>query len=140
MTRRIGTALVALIALAMTAGIGLGPSAATEVKTFKGVAYLSGGVGEDERALLASATTDFPLKIVMALRSGDYLGDVRVIITNAAGQRVLDTVSEGPWLFARLSPGTYQVRGAYSGDVLQQTVRIGNNGQTVVMLQWPEER
>lgn len=43
-------------------------------------------------------------------QSGSYLSDVNVTVTNASGQEVVQTVTEGPWLILDLPDGNYQVR------------------------------
>jgi hypothetical protein len=139
MTRWIGVAIVTLVSVlalqlgAAAAGDGL------EVKNYNGTTYMSGGAGEDERQALQSVAGDYPLKIVGALSTGDYVADARVVIRNARGEKVLDARTDGPWLFARLAPGVYQVESIYGGEMRRQTVRVGSGGQTVVMMRWPED-
>jgi hypothetical protein len=100
-------------------------AAAPEVKTQDGISYFSGGVGEDERQELAAAAQGFNLKVVTALRSGDYL---------------LETVLEGPWLFVKLEPARYRVEAEAAGKVLHKTISVRGKGQQIVVFHWPEQR
>lgn len=140
MSRWVGVAIVAMVSLLVVHGVPAQAGDGPQVKTYNGTAYLSGGAGLDEREALQSAATDFPLKIVVALNSGDYVADAWVVIRNARGEKVLAAVTEGPWLFAKLAPGVYQVQSVYGGEVRRQTVKVGSSGQTVVMMRWSEDR
>lgn len=115
-------------------------AAAPEAKTQDGISYFSGGVGEDERQELAAAAPGFNLKVVTALRSGDYLSDVKVQIADAEGKKLLETVLEGPWLFVKLEPARYRVEAEAAGKVLHKTVSVRGKGQQIVVFHWPEQR
>lgn len=57
------------------------------VQTAGGVTYVSGGVGEDSLDRLRSLAGDFNLKLVSALKSGEYVSGVGIPIADAAGKR-----------------------------------------------------
>src|SRR6516165_5668823 len=57
------------------------------------VSYVSGGVGEEKEAL-AAASNRFNLKVTMALGTGHFVGDARVLIEDAHGRPVLDTTAD----------------------------------------------
>jgi hypothetical protein len=93
---------------------------------------VSGGVGEAERALLRRHADDYNLWLVCVERgTGHYLADVRVSIADAQGNSIVDTVANGPWLFARVPPGRYDVRVAGGTG---RTVTVGASGQTKTVL------
>jgi hypothetical protein len=73
-----------------------------------GVAYISGGVGEDEVQAFRRAASGYNLRITFAAKSGQYLSDVDVRIVS--GERtVLAVRTDGPFLFVRLPQGSYRV-------------------------------
>ncbi|MFT3957283.1 MAG: hypothetical protein QM722_23735 [Piscinibacter sp.] len=76
-----------------------------------GVAYASGGVGHDEQQALLAERRDYSFWLTTAVRrSGAHLSGVLVRIREAeSGLLVLDTRMEGPWLFARLPLGRYEI-------------------------------
>jgi hypothetical protein len=101
---RVATLLSA--ALLVSALVSIGNAYGDEiVQTAGGVSYVSGGVGTTSMDRLSSLTKDFNLKLVFALKSGNYVSDVKVTIANAAGQNaagyhvrravVLDQVTGG---------------------------------------------
>ena len=95
------------------------------VQTAGGVSYVSGGVGTASLDRLSSLSRDFNLKLVFALKSGDYVSDVKVTIANAAGKTLLDTMSEGPWFFTKLPMGNYQIIATFAGNAEKRTIALG---------------
>ena len=89
------------------------------------VAYASGGVSEEARESLSAIARDFNLKLVLATKSGAYLSDVGVVVSDERGQRILDAKSEGPWFFARLPSGRYSIEASANGTLVRKAVTIG---------------
>ena len=114
--------------------LGAGFFAALSHPAYGGVDTLSGGVGEGGR----QAHPEYSLKLVFALSSGTYLSDVQVEILDQDGRSVLKAATRGPWLFAKLSPGTYRVvarRGR--GPATEAMITIEGARQKRVYLTWP---
>jgi hypothetical protein len=99
------------------------------VRNQGGVAYVSGGVGSEERQAIEAMGPQFNLKLTMAGSAGHFVSDVRVRIADSGSQTVLDTVTDGPMLFAQLKPGTYTVRCELAGKTTTQTVHISEKKQ-----------
>ena len=109
------------------------------VQTAGGVSYVSGGVGTDSIDRLSSLTRDFNLKLVFALKSGDYVSDVRVAIADAAGKTLLDTTSEGPWFLAKLPVGKYQIVATFAGKAEKRTIAVGAEKLKTIDFRWSSE-
>ena len=103
------------------------------------VSYVSGGVGDDSIARLNSLARDFNLKLVFALKSGDYVSDVKVTIANSAGKTLVDTMSEGPWFLTKLPAGNYQVVATFAGNAEKRTVAVGAEKSKTVDFRWASE-
>lgn len=105
------------------------PAAAPPVQasvTPTGVSHTSGGVGEDERVLLAASAHLFNLRLVFAeLDSGAYLYGVAVRIDTEQGERLLEAESEGPWFFARLPAGRYRLTVTHEGMRQSRRIDVG---------------
>jgi hypothetical protein len=113
--------------------------ATLEEQTYNGVPYLSGGVGENERDLMRQSGDAFNLWLWFVLKgTPNYLADLRVLVIDAKGNPVVDVVSDGPWLFAKLPPGKYTIR---LPDGSQRPVSVGLTGRTlsIVEVTRPEE-
>jgi hypothetical protein len=108
------------------------------VQSAGNVTYVSGGIGLDAIAQMESMASQYNLKLVFALRSGEYLSDVGVSIANTAGRTVLDTKSEGPWFLAKLPPGNYQVVATFAGKSERRTIAVGG-GLRTADFRWTSE-
>lgn len=80
-----------------------------------GVAYASGGVSHSELQELHARRQDYSFWLTTAaMKSGAHLAGVNVRITPLRGAApVLEHMTAGPWLFAALSPGRYQVEASF---------------------------
>ncbi len=107
-----------------------------EARSEQGISYLSGGIGLDERDALRSRATEYDLMLSFAEKTGKYLSDVEVVITDAQGNRVLEAVSEGPWFFVKLPTGRYTVRATTMGKTTQQVANVSVTRQTQLYFYW----
>ena len=126
--------LLAGLALALSA---IGGSAAAQQQQFQLTktdpthAVMSGGVSHEGRAQLAQHERDANLKLVFTESQGSYLADIGVKVYDRSGNMVLDTVSVGPWLLAKLSPGNYRIV-ANDGNVRREhRISVGQGLRTV---------
>ncbi len=111
-----------------------------EVKTQNGITYLSGGIGSDQVTAMNAAAKDYALMLTCSVQdTGAYLADVKVSITDKAGTVVLETVTDGPILLVRLSPGQYRVSADSNGAVVEKTVQIGASQPVKLNLHWPAQ-
>lgn len=109
------------------------------VQTAAGVSYVSGGVGADSIARLDSLAKDFNVKLVFALKSGNYVSDVRVMITDSAGKTRVDAIAQGPWFLIRLPAGSYQVAATFAERSIKQKVDIGSAKLKTMHFRWDTE-
>ena len=100
--------------------------AAIEVRQQDAVLFVSGGVGENERQEIMKLSPDYSLELLFATRGSrnEYLADVNVQIKDQNGKVVLDTVSQGPFLLAKVAPGRYSIRADNDGAIKQQTIQV----------------
>ena len=136
---RLGT-----LAAATLFALSLLPSAATarneEVTTApSGVTFVSGGISSDAVDRLRSMERDFNLKMVFASSNGEYLSDVRVQVVDPSNRVVLDTLTEGPWLLAKLPPGSYQVNASYGRSTERRTVAVAPAALKTLDFRWSTE-
>jgi hypothetical protein len=91
------------------------------------VTFITGGVTKDEAESFRAAMSRYALGLEFAKANGprgDFLANVDVSITDARGQPVLQTISDGPFLLADLPAGQYTVRAASEGQLKTQTVNV----------------
>ncbi|WP_300320883.1 hypothetical protein [Accumulibacter sp.] len=92
-----------LLAIAMTCAsfvTNASPDGGPVFHEAGGLAYASGGVGEESRQLLSARASEFNLKLVFAMTSGAYTSGVRVAIADAKGKTLLERpppMDHGSW-------------------------------------------
>jgi len=109
------------------------------VQTPGGVSYVSGGIGTDSIDRLNSLASDFNLKLVFALKSGNYVSGVKVSIADEAGKTLLDTTSEGPWFLTKLPVGNYQIVATFAGKAETRTITVGAEKLKTIDFRWASE-
>lgn len=104
-------------------------------RTFEGVEYWSGGVGEEEREELRFLALQYSLKVVTARRRDQgYVAGVRLTVLRS-GTIVLDAVMDGPWLVADLRPGRYLVQAELRRErVTRELVLAGSARRELVFV------
>lgn len=128
--------LFILIACGAAAAAGTVQSAQNEILTSGQVTFASGGVGDDSLRRMEALSKDFNLKVIFALKAGNYVADVAVVISDARGAKVLETVSEGPWFLAKLPAGKYQFTATYESESSTRTTTIPATGQRELIFRW----
>lgn len=104
-------------------------TAAERGTTTDGRAYVSGGIGVEERIELERTRPQFSLRVVTAARgSGAFLADARIRIAGAGGRQVLDTAMSGPILLVDLLPGRYLLDATANGQTKQIQTAITDRG------------
>lgn len=110
-----------------------------KIKTFVDVEYVSGGISLEEEQALAEMTKDFTLKVVTALSCGDYLNKINLLILDAADGIVLETVTNGPILYANLADGKYTVVASAFGEQYKKPITAKTGRQKQLVFYWPVE-
>ncbi|MEJ5027683.1 carboxypeptidase regulatory-like domain-containing protein [Comamonas sp. MYb69] len=99
------------------------------------VQYVCGGIGIDESTAMRAAMKDYPLSLLFATRSGDYLAKIQVVIADGKGQEVAQFQAQGPVCLLRLDSGRYTVKAnAEGGKTIDQSVEVapaGTPGKTL---------
>jgi hypothetical protein len=111
----------------------------TIAQTPGGISYVSGGVGDESIDRLNMMVSEFNLKLVFAMQSGNYVSDVRVVIMDAKGKTILDTTTEGPWLLTRLPAGSYQIVASFAGKAEKRQVDVGATKLSTIDFRWGSE-
>lgn len=107
-----------------------------EVQMYQGVPFVSGGVSLDEREAMRPLTQEDNVQLIFARSDGAYLSDASVDIRNARGQTVLETVTNGPWLFTKLPTGTYTIVATIDGHTQRRVIHVPRFGQAQFLFSW----
>ena len=74
------------------------------------VPHISGGIGSAERDELRAKEREYNVKVITAMKSGEYLSGVVIVIESATKERMLEATMAGPILLATLPPGTHTIK------------------------------
>ena len=134
MIRRLFMAGVSLVLVA--GGAHAQGTASPQVKKAGEISYLSGGVGKPEREQLRALEKDFNLKILFAQTDGKYVANVKAVVSDAKGRKLLEHVADGPYFMARMPAGEYSVAATFAGKTQTRKVGVAAKGLRTEILRW----
>jgi hypothetical protein len=128
----------AVLAAAMTVSGAVAQAAGLPPEQRVGdVAFVTGGVGDDEAAAFKQAMAAYPLTIEVVRNvagTNQYTSSVQVQVAKRSGAVVLSTQAEGPFVLVRVPPGDYQVQATLNGRTMTKDVSVGANGSAHAVL------
>ena len=120
-----------------------GPIAALPAEKVAGqVHYVTGGVGQEEADAFRNAQRDYSLALEFGNNTkprAQFTAGVNVLIRDARGNTVLDAVSDGPFLLAKLPAGRYTIRATQNGKTLDRIATVAGGKSTHVAFLWQDE-
>jgi|307.fasta_scaffold302626_2 hypothetical protein len=108
-------------------------------KTQGDITYLSGGAGHDEAQAIQQAEKEWPLALEFAIKAkphNEFTSNVKVMIQDEKGKTVLDTMSDGPFVLVKLTPGKYVVTAERSGHTIERHVTVTSHGHRRQVFIW----
>lgn len=100
-----------------------------------GIETVCTGVGLDSRG--DSRWNTYSLKVELAGKGGQYLGDVRASVSKE-GKTVLTVTCGGPWLLFKLPAARYQVDATIQNKTVSSAAYVPTTGQGRIILRFPE--
>lgn len=103
-----------------------------------GFKFVTGGVGDVAQANMAAKYSNYSFKLVNVVSGAEaaYVADVHVMIWNEAGQMVLDTSIDGPWLIANMPAGTYKIKATFEGQTQTRTITLQEGANQRMVMDW----
>jgi hypothetical protein len=133
---RISGALLLLVSCLRAFAADVPPSA--PVLSQGSVSYMSGGVGDDELEMMQQLASKFNLKMLFASTKGNYLAGVHITVENKGGQVLLNTDSDGPFLYVLLPKGQCKVVALKDNQPIVKTVHLSEKGNSSLIFRWAE--
>ncbi len=99
------------------------------------IAYITGGIGDEERDAMQAVKNQYNLSVMSAQNSGAFVGYTEVRITDQQGRELVDTEA-GPLFYAQLPPGRYIVEGSSRGQTRKQTISVTQGKPAHVHFSW----
>lgn len=110
---------------AMAAQANMNALGISAPRTQGDVTFISGGVGQDSIRAMHAMAHKYDLRLMFAVKgSGEYLANVRVKLESPKGKTIVDAMSEGPYFYAKVPPGKYQVVAESEGRTMTRSVDI----------------
>ncbi|HTP48072.1 MAG TPA: carboxypeptidase-like regulatory domain-containing protein [Casimicrobiaceae bacterium] len=103
------------------------------------VTYRTGGVGGTEAAAMRRAEASYPLSLEFVQRAhpkNEFLAYADVTITDHAGNTLLKTFSDGPFMLAKLPDGRYIVKATENGKTETRQVTIAAGKPEHLVFTW----
>ena len=127
---------------ALVAGLGFASLASAQApmpqQQMQGsVAYLNGGVGDEEVQYIKQSMKDYSMALVFARAASpkaEYAADVAVTVKDRKGNTVFEVPAVGPYLLLKLPAGSYAVTATYHGQAQTRTVSAGK--PALVTFEW----
>lgn len=95
-----------------------------------GIDYLSGGVGDEDRAAMSARQAELPFKLVLSNGVGEYIVASKLAISTPQGE-LLSIQEAGPIVMMRLPPGQYTLEATWHGKTERRSVHATASAQTV---------
>lgn len=108
-----------------------------EVQTDNEVTFITGGIGLCEAQEMRKLAKEYQLELVFVQKTAtaeNFLSKIPVEIVDKKGSYVVDTVSKGPFLLAKMPNGRYSVTATFNGESKTQQVSITSKHQRVVFV------
>lgn len=130
--------IMLLLAAASLMAVHAYGQASMEPRTQGGVTYISGGIGLDDMEMLRELRPNYNLHLLFASQgSGQYLAEVNVKLLDAKGQTLLDAMADGPYFYAKVSPGKYKIVAQSQGIALSKMIEVSGKGPVSESFYWP---
>ncbi len=138
-THTVATALLAAVLVPQIAAYAAQGALLPPEQTQGTVSYVTGGIGVDEANAFKQAAAAYPLTLEFALHAkprDEFLSDIKVTIKDSAGKTLLETVSAGPFLLAKLPQGKYRVSAERHGVAKTDDVDIKPGKHARIVFEW----
>ena len=74
---------------------------------------------------------------MFSLVEGNYVADVRVVVSDTRGGKLIEQVAEGPIFMARIPAGEYEIYSTYGGRTMNRKTRVVDNRLRTEYFRWP---
>ena len=107
--------------------------------TKNGTPYMTGGIGEEDVAVMRSHAKQFTLNLLLSEgSSGRWVTDANVNIYDEASKLVFRIVGAKPMLYVNLPAGTYTILANNAGQKLRHKITIEDNVNQRIILNWKD--
>ncbi len=100
------------------------------------VSYVTGGIGSDEADAFRAAAPEYNLRLTLSTLDGAFFADVKIVLSDEQGNVLVETLSDGPFVFFKVPPGKYRVSAEKQGEVFTRTAQVREKGGSELYFRW----
>ena len=100
------------------------------------VTYVTGGIGLDEVDAFRAAAQQYNLRVTFSSQTGEYYAGVKVTLRDAKGKTVIETTSDGPFVYFNVLPGKYEVVAENLGQTVTRSAQVREKRGTELYIRW----
>jgi hypothetical protein len=95
------------------------------------ITSMSGGVGDEARAEMRHAAGNYNVHVMFSARGGRYLAGIPYSVGGRHDREVYSGISEGPLLYLKLAPGSYQLVAEIDGTAQSKRIQVPADGGAI---------
>jgi len=99
------------------------------------VAYITGGIGDDERDQLDAIKPEYNVYVLNASKAGEYICNTNIVIRDQHGAEILGA-SAGPIFLAKLPAGSYSLAASRESQSQIRHIKVGGIKSRSLYLIW----
>ncbi|MGE0754061.1 MAG: hypothetical protein AB7L92_02765 [Alphaproteobacteria bacterium] len=120
-------------------GGGAIPALPLEIQTAGDIRFITGGVGDEEKAQLKMVEQDYNFRLLMTGIGGAFVSDATVRLIGSDDRLILSTDGAGPYLYAAVPPGSYKLEvTAPEGGIKTADVKVPATGFVKPVMRFTE--
>jgi hypothetical protein len=136
--RKLTYQLIVLFGLILSSNFASADLPKTRI-TPTGIAFMTGGIGEEEVAVMKPQAKKFTLNLLFSEGIvGRWVTDINVNIYDEASKLVFRIVGAKNVLYVNMPAGTYTILANNNGNKLRQKVTLEANTNQKVVLNWKD--
>ena len=105
----------------------------------QGIAYISGGVGQDETTAILTEAKQWPLTLELSQIEngrGVWIFGATIKVIDSKKQTIFDAQADGPYMLINLEPGDYVIEASYQGVVQKRAISIKAGASQKISIFW----
>ncbi|MBU3578290.1 carboxypeptidase-like regulatory domain-containing protein [Polynucleobacter sp. UK-Kesae-W10] len=105
----------------------------------EGIAYISGGVGEEETNAILSEAKQWPLLLELSQIEngrGVWIFGAQIKVINSQKKVIFDAQADGPYMLINLESGDYQIQASYQGVEQKRSISVKAGTPQKIVIFW----
>lgn len=134
-----------LIQFSLVCALAMGGSFALaqipDTQRSEGIAYISGGVGEEETNAILSEAKQWPLLLELSQIEngrGVWIFGAQIKVIDGQKKAIFDAQADGPYMLINLESGDYQIQASYQGVEQRRSISVKSGTPQKIVIFWKQ--